>query len=70
MGWWGAGMGCPGAQGCRVPGGVQGHNGRCPGQPDLVLDLAVSNSACARGAGTWWFLRALLAQVILWFYEI
>lgn len=45
-------MGCPGACGCPVPGDFQGHNGRHPGQPDQILDLAVSKSACAGVAGT------------------
>jgi len=34
---------------------------------DLVLHLAARNSACGRGAGTWWSLRSLPSQAILWF---
>ena len=51
-------------------GGVHGQVGWGPGQSDLVLDLAVGNPACGRGVGTWWSLRSLPTQLILWFNEI
>lgn len=34
--------------GCLIPGGAQGH-GWGPGQPDPVLDAAVSSPACSGG---------------------
>jgi len=34
--------------GCPVSGGVQGQVGWGPGQPNVVFDLAVGNSACSR----------------------
>jgi len=37
--------------GCPVPGGVQGQVGWGPGQPGLVLDMAVGSPAC--GGGCW-----------------
>lgn len=41
----------------------------CPGQSNLALDVMVGNSACGRGFGSWWSLRSLLIEVVLWFYE-
>ena len=38
--------------GCLIPGGIQGQVRRSPGQPGLVLDLAVDNPICGRGVGT------------------
>ena len=35
--------------GCPIPGDVQGQASWGPGQPDLVLDLAVSKPAHSRG---------------------
>ena len=37
------------------------------GQPELVLNLALSNLASGRGARPWWSLRFLPTQSILWF---
>jgi len=39
-------------RGCSIPQGVQGQVGWDPGQPGLVLNLAVSNPACGMGIGT------------------
>jgi len=41
-----------GGCGCPVPRGVEGQVGWGPGQPELVLDLAVGNPASGRGVGT------------------
>jgi len=37
---------------CPVPRGVQDQVGWGPGQPDLVLDIAVGNPAYGRRGGT------------------
>jgi len=34
-----------------LPGGFQGHAGWGPGQPDLVLDIAVDSIVCGGGLG-------------------
>jgi len=38
--------------GCLVPGNVQGQVGWGTGQPDLALDIVISNPACSRGIET------------------
>jgi len=42
-----------GSSGCPIPGGVQSQLGWDPGQPYLLLDLAVGSPACGRGVGMW-----------------
>ena len=55
--------------GCPIPGGAWGQVGWGPEQPGLVLDMEVGGSACSRGVGSWWSLRFLPTQAILWFYD-
>ena len=55
--------------GCPVPGGVQGQVGWNPGQPGLALNMEIGSPACGGGVGTWWSLRSIPMQAILWFYD-
>jgi len=55
--------------GCPIPGGAQGQVGWSPGQPCLVPDLEVGDSACGKGVRTWRSLEDLPTQVVLWFYD-
>lgn len=45
--------------GCPIPGVVQGQVGGNPGQPDLMLDLAIGNPAHGNYIGSVWALRPL-----------
>jgi len=52
-----------------VPGGVQGRVGWGPEQPGLVLNVEVGDPAWGGQVGSWWSLRSLPTQAILWFYD-
>ena len=50
--------------GCPIPGSVQGQVGQ-----GLLPGLMEGVPAHGRGVGTWWSLRSLWTQTILWFYD-
>ena len=64
-GCWGPGQAAQRSCGCRLPGSVQGHVGRCLEHPGLVEGVP----GRGRGGGNRWSIRCLPAQTILWFCE-